>query len=73
LKRISNCSWPNDCTYPVALGQFQEGMPVFVNSWAYTPTLVEYAVALLPFGLVLLVVTGALKLYNFLPQKKRII
>jgi molybdopterin-containing oxidoreductase family membrane subunit len=56
--------------YPVALGQLREGMPVFVSSWDYTPTLVEYAVALLPFGLVLFVVTGALKMYNFLPQKR---
>lgn len=56
--------------YPVALGQLQEGMSVFVSSWAYTPTLVEYAVALLPFGLVLFVVTGALKMYNFLPRKR---
>lgn len=56
--------------YPVALGQLREGLPVFVNSWDYTPTLVEYAVALLPFGLVLFVVTGALKMYNFLPQKR---
>jgi len=55
--------------YPVALGQLQEGMPVFVSSWTYMPTLVEYAVALLPFGLVLLVLTAALKMYNFLPQK----
>ncbi|OLN29592.1 NrfD/PsrC family molybdoenzyme membrane anchor subunit [Desulfosporosinus metallidurans] len=55
--------------YPVALGQFREGLSVFVNSWAYTPTLVEYAVALLPFGLVLFVVTWALRMYNFLPQK----
>jgi len=56
--------------YPVALGQFREGMPVFVDSWDYTPTPVEYAVALLPFGLVLFVVTGAMKMYNFLPQKR---
>lgn len=56
--------------YPVALGQLREGMPVFVSSWDYTPTLVEYAVALLPFGLVLFVVTGALRMYNFLPQKR---
>ncbi|SHI12618.1 NrfD/PsrC family molybdoenzyme membrane anchor subunit [Desulfosporosinus lacus] len=56
--------------YPVALGQLQEGMPVFVSSWAYTPTLVEYGVTLLPFGLVLFVVTAALKMYNFLPQKR---
>ncbi len=56
--------------YPVALGQLREGMPVFVSSWDYMPTLVEYAVALLPFGLVLLVVTGALRMYNFVPQKR---
>ncbi len=56
--------------YPVALGQLREGMPVFVSSWAYMPSIVEYAVALLPFGLVLFVVTGALKLYNFLPQRR---
>ncbi len=55
--------------YPVAVGQFTEGMPVFVSSWDYMPSLVEYAVALLPLGLVLFVVTGALKMYNFLPQK----
>lgn len=56
--------------YPVALGQLQEGIPVFVSSWDYTPTLTECAVALLPFGLVLFVVTAALKMYNFLPQKR---
>lgn len=56
--------------YPVALGQLREGLPVFVNSWDYKPTLVEYVVALLPFGLVLFVVTGALKMYNFLPRKR---
>ncbi len=56
--------------YPVALGQLREGLPVFVSSWDYSPTLVEYAVALLPFGQVLFVVTGAMKMYNFLPQKR---
>ncbi|EHQ89235.1 NrfD/PsrC family molybdoenzyme membrane anchor subunit [Desulfosporosinus youngiae] len=56
--------------YPVAVGQLREGMPVFVSSWNYTPTLIEYAVALLPFGLVLFVVTAALRMYNFLPQKR---
>jgi len=55
--------------YPIALGQFQEGLPIFVSTWDYSPTLVEYAVALLPFGLVLFVVTGALRTYDFLPQK----
>ncbi|TGE38561.1 molybdopterin oxidoreductase [Desulfosporosinus fructosivorans] len=56
--------------YPVALGQLREGLPVFVSSWDYSPTLVEYAVALLPFGLVLFVVTGALRMYNFVPKKR---
>ena len=56
--------------YPIALGQFSEGMSVFVNNWDYAPTLVEYAVALLPFGLVLFVVTAALRMYDFLPQKR---
>lgn len=55
--------------YPIAVGQFKDGMQVFASSWAYTPTLVEYAVALLPFGLVGFVVSLALKLYDFLPQK----
>ncbi len=58
-------NWP----YPIATGELKEGMPVFVSSWAYTPTLVEYAIALLPFGLVLTVVSLALRLYNFLPHK----
>ncbi len=58
-------NWP----YPVAVGQFKEGVPIFASSWAYAPTLVEYAVALLPFGLVGFVVSVALKLYNFVPQK----
>ncbi|AFQ44017.1 NrfD/PsrC family molybdoenzyme membrane anchor subunit [Desulfosporosinus meridiei] len=55
--------------YPVAIGQLQEGVPVFVSSWAYMPTLIECAVALLPFGLLLFVVTLALRMYNFVPQK----
>lgn len=55
--------------YPVALGQLREGMPVFVSSWSYTPTWVEVAIALLPFGIVLFVVSGALRLYRFLPEK----
>ena len=56
--------------YPIALGQFSEGMSVFVNTWDYSPTWVEYTIALLPFGLVLFVVTGALRMYDFLPQKR---
>lgn len=60
----------NHWLYPIAVGQFKEGIPVFASFWAYSPTLVEYAVALLPFGLVIFVVSGALRLYNFLPHKQ---
>lgn len=55
--------------YPIAVGQLREGMPSFVNSWSYTPTFIEYLVALLPFGIVTFVVTLAIKLYSFLPEK----
>ncbi len=55
--------------YPIATGQLKEGMSVFASSWSYAPSLVEYAVALLPFGLILFVVSYALTLYNFVPQK----
>lgn len=56
-------------SYPIALGQFQEGLPVFVDFWPYAPTLVEYLITLLPFGLILCVFSLALRLYNFLPQE----
>ncbi|MDA8226128.1 MAG: polysulfide reductase NrfD [Desulfitobacterium hafniense] len=55
--------------YPIAMGEFQEGLPVFVSTWAYSPTLVESTIALLPFGLVIFVIALALKTYNFLPEK----
>ncbi|MFZ3171307.1 MAG: NrfD/PsrC family molybdoenzyme membrane anchor subunit [Carboxydocellales bacterium] len=53
--------------YPIAIGQFQEGVSVFAQSWAYTPSLIEYAVTILPFSLVFFVVALFLRLYNFLP------
>lgn len=56
-------------SYPVAIGQFKEGLPVFVSSWSYSPTLVEVGVTLLPFGLALLVIGWMLKNYNFLVEK----
>lgn len=57
-------------SYPVAIGQFKEGLPVFVSSWSYSPTLVEVGVALLPFGLAMLVISLMLKSYNFLVEKQ---
>lgn len=56
--------------YPVAVGQYQEGVSTFVSSWSYFPTLPEMAVALLPFGVVIFVVSFFLKKYTFLPGNK---
>lgn len=53
--------------YPVALGQYQPEGPTFVSSWPYFPTFVEMALGLLPFGVVLFVVSFFLKMYSFLP------
>lgn len=57
--------------YPVALGQYQEGVSSFASSWPYFPTLVEMALALLPFGVVLFVVSFFLKMYPFLPNNSK--
>lgn len=54
-------------SYPVAVGEFQPGMDVFVSTWSYLPSPVEIAVTLLPFGLVGLVVSLALRSFPFLP------
>lgn len=56
-------------SYPISVGQLREGMPSFVTSWSYVPSFIECMVALLPFGLVTFVVSFALKLYSFLPEK----
>ncbi len=56
-------------SYPIAVGQFQPGMPVFVNYWSYVPTLWEISVALLPFGLALFIISWMVKEYDFLPEK----
>lgn len=57
--------------YPVALGEYRMEGPSFVSSWPYFPTVVEFAVALLPFGLVLFVTSLLLKTYSFLPPKTK--
>lgn len=48
---------------PVALGTFTEGSAVFVRSLDYVPAAVEWAVALLPVGIVLTVVAGAAAIF----------
>ncbi|MEL1136048.1 NrfD/PsrC family molybdoenzyme membrane anchor subunit [Desulfitobacterium sp. THU1] len=58
-------------TYPVATGAYQEGVSSFVSSWPYFPTLLEMALGLLPFGVVLFVIALAFRLYNFLPNASR--
>jgi len=54
-------------TYPAAIGELKEGMPVFVSAWNYVPSAVEAAIALLPFGLVTLVAGIGFRLFNLLP------
>lgn len=54
-------------TYPIALGQFKAGEPVFVDFWAYIPTLAEWAIILLPFGIILILTTLAISSYQVLP------
>lgn len=56
--------------YPMAIGGFKAGAPVFTGFWSYVPSLIEVAVSLLPFGLALLVISFMVKNYNFLPQKR---
>ena len=57
-------------TYPVAVGELKDGMPVFASSWNYIPTVVEMAVALLPFGVITFVAGMAFKLFNLLPGRR---
>lgn len=57
--------------YPVATGEYLEGMASFVNTWPYFPTGIEMALGLLPFGVVLFVVSLALRMYSFLPGSSK--
>ncbi|OIQ07604.1 putative hydrogenase 2 b cytochrome subunit [Moorella thermoacetica] len=56
--------------YPIAVGVFKAGAPVFAGSWPYVPTIFELAVDLLPFGLALLVISLMVSAYSFLPQEQ---
>ncbi|MGI9862242.1 NrfD/PsrC family molybdoenzyme membrane anchor subunit [Moorella naiadis] len=58
--------WP----YPVAVGVFRAGAPVFASSWPYVPSIAETLVDLLPFGLVLLIIALMVSTYNFLPPQR---
>jgi dimethyl sulfoxide reductase membrane subunit len=58
-------------SYPIALGEYRIEGSSFVSSWSYFPTIIEFAVALLPFGLVLFVISLFLKTYPFLPYQEK--
>lgn len=57
-------------SYPIAVGTFTEGVDVFTTSWHYVPTLIEWAANLLPFGLVLVVIAGAMVIHPMLPAEQ---
>lgn len=56
--------------YPVATGEFQEGVSPFTSFWPYKPTGLELALTLLPFGIVMFVVSFVMKLYPLLPSNE---
>lgn len=56
--------------YPVASG-VSFTPDVFVQSVAYTPTLLEWGVALFPFGLALLIIGGCIALFKLIPDEYR--
>lgn len=55
--------------YPISVGVMRQGMSSFVTSWAYVPSIVEVLLAILPFAIVTFVVSLAVKLYSFFPEK----
>ncbi|GAV21765.1 NrfD/PsrC family molybdoenzyme membrane anchor subunit [Carboxydothermus pertinax] len=56
--------------YPIAIGVYKKGAAVFASFWHYAPSPVEIAVALLPFALVIIILTFMIKTYKFLPNAK---
>ena len=50
---------PVQWAYPVASGIYAPGQDIFITSWQYTPALLEWAVALLPAGVLLFICTAA--------------
>lgn len=57
-------------SFPIAVGTVSEGADVFTTSFQYAPTLAEWCVNLLPFGLVLVVIAGAMVIHPMLPAEK---
>ncbi|SMB98050.1 prokaryotic molybdopterin-containing oxidoreductase family, membrane subunit [Thermanaeromonas toyohensis ToBE] len=54
-------------SYPVAVGQFQPGNPIFVSTWPYVPSAWEIIIDLLPFALALITCSWMISSYNLLP------
>lgn len=55
---VESYSWP----VPISVGEFISGSPTFVTFWNYMPSGVEWAVALLPFGVLLFIVAGMMSI-----------
>ena len=50
---------PVQWTYPVASGLYAPGQDIFITSWKYLPTLLEWGVALLPLGVLVVICTAS--------------
>ena len=55
-------------TFPIAVGTFTEGQDVFVRFWDYAPSIIEWILSLLPFGLIVFVMAGAGVLFSMFPE-----
>lgn len=55
-------------TFPIAVGTFTEGQDVFVRFWDYAPSVIEWVLSLLPFGLIVFVMAGADILFRMFPE-----
>ena len=64
---IPNTLW----SVPMSIGILKEGQNLFVTYWDYAPTVLEWCVALLPVGIVCVMIVGAMSLYPELPEMKR--
>lgn len=58
-------------SYPIASGIIQPGQDIFVSYWSYFPSLIEWCVALLPVGFVILVLAGVMCLTTVVPKPKK--
>ena len=61
----------NMWSYPISSGILEPGKELFVTFWDYTPSLIEWCVNLLPFGLVILVLAGTMVFHPMITASKR--